>query len=470
MSRKKVIFSPVTRLSGILSVKITIDGNRVVDAHASSTMFRGFEWIMKDRHVTDAVYMTQRVCGICSLAHGAIGSYLLDDLYGNQISENAQYLRNIMLAADFLQNHIRQIYLFSMPDYVRMPDRPPFHNQRLLDARLSPADNQRLVENYFAAIKAAQQSHQILALFGGKAPHQHSFVHGGVAVAPTVDKISTAMALLDKIHLFINNRMLPDLRLISRVYSDYFKIGVTPYHLLSFGLWRFGKNNEEYLWKGGVLRGNLLREVKVGLINEGIMNSWFEGETDNIYDGELEPNPLKEDAYSWVKTVQYAGKHLETGPLARLIINGFYKGRTSTMDRVMARSLETLLICELMQEWLTKLKPSAEAPIKQNQQLIKGKVIATNDAMRGALLHSARINDEEVVKYNIITPTVWNFSPKDQYGNPGPVENAMIGTVIDKPANLYTILGRIIRSYDPCMSCATHVLDLQGNIKDKVII
>ena len=241
MSKKKIIFSPVTRLSGILSVKVMIDGNMVVDADASSTMFRGFEWIMRDRHVTDAVYMTQRVCGICSLAHGAVGSYLLDELYDNQISENAQYLRNIMYGADFLQNHIRQIYLFSIPDYVRMPDRPPFHNQKLLDARLSPADNQKIVENYFEAIEAARESHQILALFGGKAPNQHSFLHGGVAVAPTVDKINTAMSLLDRIHQFVKEKMLPDIKLLSRVYSDYFNIGLTPRRLLSFGLWRFGQ-------------------------------------------------------------------------------------------------------------------------------------------------------------------------------------------------------------------------------------
>ena len=225
--------------------------------------------------------------------------------------------------------------------------------------------------------------------------------------------------------------------------------------------------NEEYLWKGGVLRGQHLSEVDINLINEGIVNSWFEGEIEDIYDGNLEPDPLKESAYSWVKTVQYDGEQMETGPLARLIINGLYKGDTSTMDRIMARTLETLLTAELMEEWLSKLIPSSEAPISQNRELVKDQVIATHDAMRGGLLHSARISGEEVIKYNIITPTVWNFSPKDRDGKPGPVENAMIGTRIDRAGNLYTILGRIIRSYDPCMSCATHVLDLKGNLKDK---
>jgi len=86
-----------------LSVEIIVERDRIVEANASGTIFCGYEWIMRNRHVTDAVYLTQRICGICSLAHGALASYLLDELYANELSENAQYLRNIMYGADFLQ-------------------------------------------------------------------------------------------------------------------------------------------------------------------------------------------------------------------------------------------------------------------------------------------------------------------------------------------------------------------------------
>ena len=89
--QKRIIFSPVTRLSGLLSIEVFLDRNRVVNANVSSTMFRGFEWIMRNRHITDAVYLTQRVCGICSLAHGAVAGYLVDAIYDNDINENARY-------------------------------------------------------------------------------------------------------------------------------------------------------------------------------------------------------------------------------------------------------------------------------------------------------------------------------------------------------------------------------------------
>ncbi len=173
MNRKYVMFSPVTRLSGLLSVETIVENNQVAEANVKGTLFRGFEWIMKGRHIRDAVYMTQRICGICSMAHGACASYLLDELYDNEISENGQLLRNIMYASDFLQNHIRHYYLFSMPDFVRMPERAPFEGQDVSDLRLNPRDNDTLVDHYFEAIKAASGKPPDSYFVWRKAPHQH---------------------------------------------------------------------------------------------------------------------------------------------------------------------------------------------------------------------------------------------------------------------------------------------------------
>lgn len=464
MSKQRIMFSPVTRLSGLLSVDVMVENGQVTEANASGTMFRGYEWIMRDRHVTDAVYLTQRICGICSMSHGTVSSYLLDELYDNDLEENAQYLRNIMSAADFLQNHIKHFYFFSLPDFVKMPERPPFHGQNPADLRLNSEDNQRLAGHYFEAVKAAQESHQILALFGGKAPHQHSFVQGGVAVAPTADKVEQALALIGNISEFVKSRMVPDTELIARVYSDYFGIGITPWQFLSFGLFRFGAKNEKFLWRSGVVADGQLYPPQLALISENITSSWF----DKTGTEEIKPDPLKPGAYTWIKSVRYAGRYFQVGPLARMIINGFYKGGTATMDRIYARTMETLLLTELVREWLKNLKPGPP-PISQKSTPVKKEVTAVTDAMRGALLHAALIENEKVVRYNIITPTVWNFSPKDGHGGRGPLESALVGTEIPNHDMFFTILGRTIRSFDPCISCATHLLDCKGSVKAKVV-
>ncbi|ACL69145.1 nickel-dependent hydrogenase large subunit [Halothermothrix orenii H 168] len=466
---KKITFSPVTRLSGLLSVEIVVDRGKIVNARTRGTMFRGYEWIMRGRKVTDAVYMTQRICGICSLAHGAVGSYLLDELYGNIISENAQYLRNIMFAADFLQNHIRHFYFFGLPDFVKMPEKPPFLGQDLNDLRLNREDNRRLVDNYYKAVKAAQESHQLLALFGGKIPNQHSFVHGGVTVAPTADKINQAKALIESIQQFVQGCMIPDTELISRAYRDYFQIGVTPLRLISFGLFPFGPQNDDYLWPPGVIINNEFELPQVEFIEEQVPYSYYEAndEGENVFNQYPEPAPFKPEAYSYIKTVLYKGQHFETGPYARGVIRGDYRGRASTMDRIVARSLEALKLAGFIREWLTRLEPGPP-PLNQNEEPVKDRAVATTGAMRGALLHSAIIEGEEVKSYNVITPTTWNFSPRDKNGNPGPVERALIGTEIPGGAMLETIVGRIIRSFDPCISCGTHVYSIDGKLQKKI--
>ena len=465
MSLQKILISPVTRLSGLLSVELGIEDGCIVSADVSSTMFRGFEYIMRGRNVTDAAYMTQRICGICSTAHGAVASYLLDELYDNDIDENAQYLRNIMFAADFLQNHIRHFYFFGLPDFVIMPESPLFLKQNCFDCRLDASDNHRLAGHYIEAVKAAQKSHQILALLGGKAPHQHSFVHGGAAVAPTADMINQAKFLIKDIQEFVQRCMLPDTELLSHCYDDYFHIGETPGRFLSFGLFRFGNKNHQVLWKGGVLEGDSLLQPRLDLIQKDIAKSWFERDQEN---GDISPAPYKPGAYTWVKAVLYNGKHYEGGPLARMIMNGCYKGGTSTMDRIVSRSLETLLITKLVQEWLNRLQPGA-APLKQKGTLVKNQAISITDAMRGPLLHSAYSKDGIVEKYDIITPTAWNFSPKDIDGYRGPAETALAGTEIPTPELRYIIPGRIIRSFDPCLSCATNLLDYRTNSVEHMV-
>ncbi|HBG23268.1 MAG TPA: nickel-dependent hydrogenase large subunit, partial [Peptococcaceae bacterium] len=86
-----------------------------------------------------------------------------------------------------------------------------------------------------------------------------------------------------------------------------------------------------------------------------------------------------------------------------------------------------------------------------NKTPVRTSVTSLTDAMRGALMHQVRISGEQIIEYNIITPTGWNFAPKDQSGKHGPAENALLGTQIPSSVPAETILGRIIRSFDPCL-------------------
>lgn len=125
------------------------------------------------------------------------------------------------------------------------------------------------------------------------------------------------------------------------------------------------------------------------------------------------------------------------------------------MDRTIARAYEAKRIIEIMESLLERiqLKESSQKIYEISEKAIgKGLV----DTTRGALGHWISIEGKKLGRYTIITPSGWNLSPQDGKGVRGPVENALIGTEISD-INHPVEIGRIVRSFDPCVSCATHV-------------
>jgi len=79
------------------------------------------------------------------------------------------------------------------------------------------------------------------------------------------------------------------------------------------------------------------------------------------------------------------------------------------------------------------------------------------DTMRGPLGHWMTIRDNKVSHYQIVTPTSWNFAPRDSQGLRGPVEQALLDTPVADADSLIEV-GRVVRSFDPCFTCAIHAI------------
>ncbi|MCX5655238.1 MAG: nickel-dependent hydrogenase large subunit, partial [Planctomycetota bacterium] len=62
----------------------------------------------------------------------------------------------------------------------------------------------------------------------------------------------------------------------------------------------------------------------------------------------------------------------------------------------------------------------------------------------------------------LVVPTTWNASPRDAAGTPGPMEQALIGTKIRDRENPFEVV-RIVRSFDPCLACAVHTVNVRGD-------
>jgi hydrogenase large subunit len=91
------------------------------------------------------------------------------------------------------------------------------------------------------------------------------------------------------------------------------------------------------------------------------------------------------------------------------------------------------------------------------------------EAPRGALGHWVRIKDGRIASYQAVVPTTWNGSPRDEKGQHGAFESSLLGTPVVDPKLPLEIL-RTIHSFDPCLACATHVHDVEGNEVGSAIV
>lgn len=461
---KRIIINPLTRISGFLEIDVRIENNVVVDAKTKGNLFRGFEQMLVGRSPFDAVYFTQRICGICSAAHSMASSLALEDALKIEPMEQGRYLRDIIHCCEFLQNHIRHFYQYTVPDFVKLGQNTLLETDHH-DFRLAKEMNNRIAQHYLDSLAISRSAHQMLAVLGGKAPHNHGVFIGGITTKATSEKVVLIDSLLQKIVEFIDEKMIPDVYDIAHYYPEYFKLGGGYGNLLSYGSFHNYKELGTLYTNPLVLSNKGLEVFNENNIKEKIDYSYYKlsEKTDKQNQLALEPDMDKKGAYSWVKAPRYNGLPFEVGPLARLILSGNYINRISAMDRTIARALETKKIAEIMKILLKQIIPDVEMQQKYDLPLsASGRGLV--DTTRGALGHWLEIKNQKISFYQIITPSTWDFSTRDENGYRGVAEEALIGTPIANPDEPVEI-GRILRSFDPCMSCATHVYSPGKKVK-----
>lgn len=452
----KITINPITRISGFLEIQVQVENNKIVDAKSSGMLFRGFEKMLQGRPPLDAIYFTERICGICSTAHSMASSIALEDILQIRPSENDKMIRDFMHGCEFLQNHLRHFYQYTLPDFVKGPEIQPLYGATHNDYRLPENVNRELSKDYLQSIEYSRLAHEMLAVLGGKAPHNHGIFVGGVTTNLDASKFIKIKSILKRIKKFVGSRMISDLYTICEYYPDYFHNGKGYENLMSYGV--FDTYSGELFYVGPKISiDGEKKEFEPNEITENIYRAWYKSNRveQMPFDPTVDEDVYKEEAYSWIKAPRYKGRPMEVGPLARMVLSGEYTKGISTMDRIIARVLEAKKIIEIMEGLIERISLN---PAQQERYVFPQKAGGKGliDTTRGGLGHWVSIEDGGIKNYGIITPTTWNLSPGDSNGNKGVVEKALIGTIIKDIKNPVEI-GRIVRSFDPCVSCATHV-------------
>ena len=502
----KIVIDPVTRIEGHLKIETVVEDGVVKEARSTGNLFRGIELILRGRDPRDAQVITQRICGVCPQSHGVAAALSLDSALGliDKIPANARIIRNLIQGAHVAQDHVLHFYHLAALDYVDITDVAkyeggnsalnsvkdfisrgelgPFMPRYEGDYRLPPEVNQQATAHYLEALEIRRIGHEMVSIFSGKIPHSVGIVPGGVTTKPSVDKIISFLWKLRRLQDFIDNTYIPDVLAVAGAYPDYCEIGTGCKNLLSYGAYDLEAGGADVtqrkrLFIPGVTSVDLKPgKLDISKVTESVKHSWYQDSSSIRHPtrGETKPDYDKEGAYSWVKSPRYEGKVYEVGPLARVAVtyaNGDPVMKNlvdsalaqlkapssvlfSVMGRHLARALSAKFIADSMEKWLLELKPG-EPTFVEYTIPEEGMGAGLTEAARGALGHWIEIKEQKIANYQCVVPTTWNASPRDDNGNPGPIEQAIIGTRIRDKSNPFEIV-RIVRSFDPCLACAIH--------------
>ncbi len=281
----KIVIDPITRIEGHLRIDVEVDGGQVQKAWASSTMWRGIERILVGRDPREAWLFTQRFCGVCTTVHALASVRAVEDALNLDVPLNAQYIRNLILIAHALHDHVVHFYQLSALDWVDVTqvlkadpkkasaiaeslsewegnsakEMATVKNKvkALVDSgqlgpfahgywghpamKLPPEVNLIAVSHYLQALEYQRYSNQVVAMLGGKTPHIQNVAVGGVsnAINPdseatlNIDRLYQMKALLDKVVPFIQNVYVPDVCTVAGLYPEWFGYGAGVTNYLS---------------------------------------------------------------------------------------------------------------------------------------------------------------------------------------------------------------------------------------------
>jgi [NiFe] hydrogenase large subunit/hydrogenase large subunit len=556
----RIVVDPVTRIEGHLRIEAEVDRGAVQDAWSSSTMFRGIEIILKGRDPRDAWAFTQRICGVCTTVHAIASIRAVENAIGSAPPPNARLLRNLIIGAQAVQDHVIHFYHLHALDWVDVvsalsadPAKTSSLAESLSDWPLSspkyftgvrdrlkgfvdrgqlgpfanaywghpayrlPAEaNLMAVAHYLEALEWQREFIKMHAVLGGKNPHLQSFLVGGMATPVDPDSqgalnthtIASLKQFVAKARDFVARVYIPDLLAVASFYKDWAGYGRGVGNYLAYGEYPDDDNATPPLFlPRGIIRGRDLSKVEPfdqAKVTEYVSHSWYEyqggddvalhpskGETSPNYTGPTPPYELlgtdTNKKYSWLKSPRYDGEPMEVGPLARMLV-AYVSGHArvkelvgavlkqlnvgpealfSTLGRVAARGIETLVIAEKMDTWVDALAAnmgSGELRIHDNSKWdpstwpAEASGAGFHEAPRGALGHWVQIRNGTISNYQCVVPSTWNAGPRDAKNRRGPYEEALLGTPVADPERPIEIL-RTVHSFDPCMACGVHVVD-----------
>lgn len=349
---KIITIDPVTRIEGHLRIDCEINNGKIQKAWSSGQMYRGIETILQGRDPRDAWLYTQRLCGVCTTVHAMASVRAVENALDLPIPKNAQYIRNMIIAAHSIHDHIVHFYHLSALDWVDIVSAlsadvkkasavaqslSPWHSNGVQELKavqdklkgfvntgqlgvfqngywghpamkLSPEINLVAAAHYLQAFDYQRYANQIVTILGSKTPHIQNLAVGGVAnpinpdsqSALNFERLYYIKSLMDKVGDFIKNVYLIDVAAVAAHYPDWFSYGAGVTNYLSVPDFPEDEKGTVFGTEGGYISGgdvgqfepitNFKDDMFKTSVQESVKHSWYEGDwTRHPWEEETKP-------------------------------------------------------------------------------------------------------------------------------------------------------------------------------------
>ena len=342
---KRITIDPITRIEGHLRIDVEVDGGKVTKAWSSGQMWRGVELILLGRDPRDAWAITQRICGVCTTVHAITSVRAVENSLNLEIPVNAQFIRNMIISAHAIHDHIVHFYHLSALDWVDVvsalkadPIKAaalaeslsdwPLNNKAVMTQtleklksfvgtgqlgpftngywghpamKLSPEVNLMAVAHYLQALDAQRHANKIVTLLGSKSPHIQNVAVGGVSnpIATDSQSVLTLERLLalkphmDALSDFIRQVYLVDIAAVGAFYADWTKYGAGVMNYLSAPDFPTDSKGTQFMTPGGYIPGGDLTKYKpITAFGDAFLRDGVEESVKHAWYDYAKPGPL----------------------------------------------------------------------------------------------------------------------------------------------------------------------------------
>ena len=386
--------------------------------------------------------------------------------------------------------------------------------------KLPPEANLMAVSHYLESLDYQRKATQALGIISGKNPHIQNLSVGGVTTALNPDSDSALnmerlywiKQLIQEVRGFIQQVYLPDVVAVGALYKEWLPYGAGVTNYLAVPDMVLNTKATEFDLPGGTIMNGDLGTVK-GIssfhddyfrdnVVENIAHAWYKGDwSKHPYEEDDVPNytDFQDDGkYSWIKAPRFQGQPMQVGPLAQMLV-GYAQGHKpiienvnnalsmvssvagvtvgpevlhSTLGRHVARAVRASMLGDLaLKHWDLLVDNIGKGDLEifnkpvfpQGEQQGYG----FHEAPRGILSHWIVIRDGKIKNYQCVVPSTWNAGPRDSEGVAGPYEASLVGNPVADAEQPLELL-RTVHSFDPCIACAVHTVDANGQEVTKV--